>query len=140
MRHSYYGRNLSRPVNKRLELFKSLLNETFRVGKIETTLTKAKAVSGEIDKLISMAKKQTVAARANLEKTLTPDVSKKLFREVKEKLFAGRNSGYSRIIRLGRRFSDDTEMVELSLIKDIKPAIVDEPVEKTKTKKSKTNE
>lgn len=129
MRHGYYGRNLSRPAGKKAELFKSLLNEVFSHGKIETTITKAKAVRGDVDKLINTAKKQTAASRANLEKTLNREVAKKLFREVKEKVFDGRNSGYSRIIRLGTRFSDTTEMCELELIK---PAPVATEVEASK--------
>ncbi len=148
MRHGYFGHNLSRPVGKRLELFKSLLNELVRVGKIETTVSKAKAVQGDLDKLISTAKKQTVAARARLEKTLVPDMAKKLFKEVKEKTYDGRNSGYSRVIRLGKRFTDDSEMVILELIKDIKEVVVsdpeavtsDKPVKKTRTKKVKKDE
>ncbi|MDO8514988.1 MAG: 50S ribosomal protein L17 [bacterium] len=121
MRHGYYGRNLSRPVGKRMELFKSLLNEVFRRGKIETSITKAKAVRGDIDKLINTAKKQTAAARIDLEKTLTAEIAKKLFRDVKEKVFDDRTSGYSRIVRLGTRFSDTTEMCSLELIKQVIP-------------------
>jgi large subunit ribosomal protein L17 len=122
MRHGYFGRNLSRPVGKRLELFKSLLGELVRRGKIQTTLIKAKAVRGDLDKLINTAKKQTVAARADLEKTLTPELAKKLFREVKEGVFDGRRSGYARLTKLGRRFSDDSPMAELELIKNPPPA------------------
>ncbi len=123
MRHGYFGHNLSRPIGKRNELFKSLLNEVIRVGKIETTRTKAKAVQGAFDKLVTMAKKQTVAARSNLEKTLIPDMAKKIFKEVKDKVYDGRNSGYSRIVRLGKRYSDDSEMVILELIKAQTPAV-----------------
>lgn len=144
MRHGYYGRNLSRPIGKRMELFKSLLNELVRHGRIETSITKAKAVRGDVDKLIGIAKKQTSAARTDLEKTLTAEVAKKLFREVKEKVYDDRTSGYSRIIRLGTRFSDTTEMCQLELIKKILPAVVEEkpvieePVKKIK--KTKKNE
>ncbi len=144
MRHGYYGRNLSRPIGKRMELFKSLLNEVFSHGKIETSITKAKAVRGDVDKLIGIAKKQTSAARTDLEKTLTAEIAKKLFREVKEKVYDDRTSGYSRIIRLGTRFSDTTEMCQLELIKKILPAVVEEkpvieePVKKIK--KTKKNE
>lgn len=82
-------------------------------GKIETTLAQAKSVRDLVDKVINLSKKNTVAARRELRKILGKDI------EVASK-FKDRNSGYSRIIRLGKRFSDTTERVILELIHDDK--------------------
>jgi large subunit ribosomal protein L17 len=88
---------------------RGLIIEVLQRGRIETTLTKAKSVQGEIDKVINLLKEKSVNSRRQLVKILGQEIKT-------DKDFSGRNSGYSRIIRLGQRFSDTAEKVLLELI------------------------
>lgn len=110
--------NLAKAVRRGLEI------EVLKRGKIETTLALAKSVQGEIDKLINLAKKNSVNARRQVVKILGQDI-------FITGDFSKRNSGYTRIIKLGQRFSDAAEMAILELI-DYK-----KPEEKTKSTETK---
>lgn len=88
---------------------RGLIIEILQRGRIETTLAKAGAVQGEIDKVVNLLKEKSVNSRRQLVKMLGQEVKI-------DKDFSGRNSGYSRIIRLGQRFSDAAEKVVLELI------------------------
>lgn len=88
---------------------RGLVLEVLRRGKIETTLAKARSVQGEVDKVINLLKEGSLNSRRQLVKILG--------REVKtDKDFSARNSGYTRIVRLGKRLSDAAEMVRLELL------------------------
>lgn len=117
MNHKVFGNRLSRPINQRKALYKSLINALFIHDKIETTDAKAKAVRGEAEKLITKAKKQTLVSRRQLNKFLTIPVADKLFTTGKDE-FKSRNSGYTRIVQLGDRFSDTARIVRLELLID----------------------
>lgn len=121
---------------------RNLVAEVIVRGRVETTRAKAKAVVGMIDRVINFAKKNTVSARREAVKVLGTDrIVDKLFSEVAPK-FKNRSSGYSRIIRLGKRFSDTTDMVILELVELAEAATTAPEVkgvtEKTKAKKKKT--
>jgi large subunit ribosomal protein L17 len=88
---------------------RGLILEILRHGRIETTLAKARSVQGEVDKVINLQKVGSLNSRRQLVKILG--------REVKtDKDFSARKSGYSRIIRLGKRLSDAAEMAILELL------------------------
>jgi large subunit ribosomal protein L17 len=75
-----------------------------RDGQIKTTLAKAKELQPNIERLITTAKKDTVAARRQVASTLgepTSIVINKLFKDIAPK-FAERNGGYTRVVKLGR--------------------------------------
>ena len=115
MRHSVFGRKLSRTKNERRRLFWGLLRDLVLRGKIETTKAKAKAVQPLIEKLITKAKKGTGAAR-RIERII-PDkkVVKSLLDQAATR-FAKRTSGYTRIVKLGSRLGDNTETVFLEFV------------------------
>lgn len=116
MRHRVAGNHLGRRTNVARALYRSLISEVLEHGRITTTLAKAKAVQGEIDKLINLAKAGSVNARRLTVKTMTTD----RFFDKFSKSYPERKSGYSRIIRLGQRLSDTAEMVRLELL-EVKP-------------------
>lgn len=122
MRHRIFGNQLGRNTKQARALYRSLLLEVFDHGRIETTLAKARAIRPDVDKIITLVKKNSLAARRQIVKILGSDL-------VLKKSFSDRNSGYSRIIRLGQRFSDTTEKVILELI-------VDDPVKTNKARKA----
>ncbi|MBI3887914.1 50S ribosomal protein L17 [Candidatus Microgenomates bacterium] len=131
--------HLGKRTNVAKALYRGLISEVFDHGRIETTLAKAKAVSGEIDKLINFAKQGTVNARRLTIKTLATD---RYFDKL-SKTFQDRKSGYTRIIRLGQRLSDASEMVIFELVEKIAEPVkevaktVEEPVKPEKVKAEK---
>jgi large subunit ribosomal protein L17 len=116
MRHSVYGRNFSRTSDEKKRLFTGLVRSLLISGSIVTTFAKAKAVQPMVEKLVTRAKMGKPSDLRRVMRTI-PDreIAKRLMEEAKTR-FAGRNSGYTRIIKLGKRDGDATEMVQLSFV------------------------
>ena len=95
----------------------NLSKEIIEHERIETTQAKAKAVKPEIEKLITLAKKGDLHARRQALSTLAQDkfVVHKLFEDIGPR-YAERPGGYTRILKLGPRKSDATEMVFIELV------------------------
>ena len=117
MRHRQDRRKLSRSASHRKALFMNLAREVIDHERIKTTEAKAKAVKPELEKLITLAKRGDLHARRQALATLGQDkfAVYKLFDEVAPR-YVERNGGYTRILKLGPRRSDSTEMVFLELV------------------------
>ncbi len=117
MRHQRKRHKLSRSPSHRKALLRNLCKEVIDHERIETTEAKAKAVKPEVEKLITLAKRGDLHARRQALSALGQDkfVVYKLFEEVAPR-YADRPGGYTRILRLGPRSSDATEMVLLELV------------------------
>lgn len=110
MRKHVFGRQFKRDVNERKALFKSLLSELVMHERIQTTEEKAKSVKADADRLITKAKKtDRLHAYTLLQPLVTADAVKKLMSDLGPR-FSQRNGGYTRIIRLQRRFNDNAKM------------------------------
>jgi large subunit ribosomal protein L17 len=117
MRHQKTRNKLSRSASHRKALFMNLSRQVIDHERIKTTEAKAKAVKPEIEKLITLAKRGDLHARRQALAALGQDkfVVYKLFEEVAPR-YADRDGGYTRILKLGPRKSDATEMVYLELV------------------------
>jgi large subunit ribosomal protein L17 len=117
MRHQKTRNKLSRDSAHRKALFMNLSREVFNHERIKTTEAKAKAVKPEVEKLITLAKRGDLHARRQALAALGQDkfVVYKLFEEIAPR-YADRNGGYTRILKLGPRKSDATEMVYIELV------------------------
>jgi large subunit ribosomal protein L17 len=117
MRHRKDRRKLSRSSSHRKALFMNLSREVINHERIQTTEAKAKAVKPELERLITLAKRGDQHARRQAMARLGQDkfVVYKLFEEIAPR-YADRNGGYTRILKLGPRQSDSTEMVFLELV------------------------
>lgn len=116
MRHRVAGKKLSRTTNERKALFRALLVALFSRGAIKTTKAKAKTLVPQAEKLITLGKKGTLAARRRAHRFLPKkQLVNLLFDEIAAK-FKDRKSGFTRIINLGRRLGDGAEMVRLELV------------------------
>jgi large subunit ribosomal protein L17 len=117
MRHAKSRGKLSRDSAHRRALIKNLMKEVIEHERIKTTEAKAKAVKPEVEKLITLAKRGDLHARRQALSTLGQDkfAVHKLFEEVAPR-YAGRSGGYTRILKLGPRRSDSTEMVYIELV------------------------
>jgi large subunit ribosomal protein L17 len=117
MRHQRNRYQLSRSASHRKALLKNLAKEVIDHERIETTEAKAKAVKPEIEKLITLAKRGDLHARRQALTALGQDkfVVYKLFEEIAPR-YSERQGGYTRILKLGPRKSDSSEMVLLELV------------------------
>ena len=117
MRHRKQRGKLSRSPSHRKALLRNLCKEVIDHERIKTTEAKAKAVKPEVEKLITLAKRGDLHARRQALSALGQDkfVVYKLFEEVAPR-YADRPGGYTRILKLGPRRSDSTEMVFLELV------------------------
>ena len=116
MRHKVAGFKLKRPAASRNALLRNLMTSVIEHERIVTTVPKAKAVRPLVDKMITLAKKDTLHARRQAASELrTPASVKKLFDKLGTR-FGQRNGGYTRITRLGPREGDGAEQAMLELV------------------------
>ena len=130
MRHRVKGKKLSRTSSQRKALFKGLINALVIHGEIKTTESKAKAVRGLLDKLITKGKKGTLHSRRLIAAFLQNKLAVNRIVDELGPLFAKRTGGFSRMVRLGARRGDNATMVKLELVE--KPAVA-------KTKETKVS-
>jgi large subunit ribosomal protein L17 len=117
MRHQKTRNKLSRDSAHRKALLMNLSKEIIEHERIKTTQAKAKAVRPEIEKLITLAKRGDLHARRQALSSLAQDkfTVHKLFEDVAPR-YGDRAGGYTRIVKLGPRKSDATEMVFIELV------------------------
>jgi large subunit ribosomal protein L17 len=117
MRHQKAKGKLSRDSAHRRALMMNLSKEIIEHERITTTAAKAKAVRPEVERLITLAKRGDLHARRQALATLAQDkfAVHKLFEDLAPR-YAERPGGYTRILKLGPRRSDATEMVYIELV------------------------
>ncbi len=116
MRHKVAGFKLKRPVDSRNSLLRNLTTSVIEKERIITTVPKAKAVRPLVERMITLAKRDTLHTRRQAAAWLrTPDSVKKLFDTLGTR-FGQRTGGYTRITRLGPRKGDGAEQVMLELV------------------------
>ncbi len=115
MRHSSKNRKLGRVRKVRNGLMKSLAYSLVMKEKIKTTDAKARELRPDIEKMITMAKKNTVASRRLLVARVGSEAGEKLATKLSER-FATRAGGYTRITKLPRRAGDASLMAVIELV------------------------
>jgi len=116
MRHGVDGYKLKRNVSARKALLRGLVTSVIDQERIITTVPKAKAARPLVDRMITLAKEDTLHARRQAAAFLmTPASVKKLFDKLGTR-FGQRNGGYTRIVRLGFRKGDGAEQAMLELV------------------------
>lgn len=132
MRHGIKGRKLNRTKGHRRALFANLSANLIKHEQIKTTLPKAKDLRPVVEKLITLGKKDDLAARRQANAFLyDKTIAGKLF-DILGKRYAGRNGGYVRIVKAGYRHGDNAPMAIIELVdrdvsekgKDSGPVIV----------------
>ena len=117
MRHHRAGKKLGRDASHRKALLANLSKELIEHERVETTVAKAKAVRPEVEKLVTLARRGDLHARRQALAALGQDkfVVYKLFEEIAPR-YTERPGGYTRILRLGPRKSDATEMALIEFV------------------------
>jgi large subunit ribosomal protein L17 len=116
MRHRCRVKKLGKPADQRRALLRSLTTELIRHGQITTTLIRAKVVRSEVDKMITLAKDGSLAARREAlgyiyDKTLVHV----LFEQAADR-YGSRDGGYTRIVHTTPRRGDNAEMAIIELV------------------------
>ncbi len=125
MRHRVAGYKLGRDTDARTALRRNLVKQLFEHERVKTTHTKALAIRGQAERLITLAKhgnkageaKMVHARRLAAARLSDAEIVKKLFDDIAPR-FENRNGGYTRIVKLGQRVGDATDMVILELVED----------------------
>ena len=128
MRHQRVMKKFGRSTAHRKMLMKSLVTNLILAESIKTTLPKAKQARKDADKIVTVAKKGTLAARRlAASRLLEPKAVQKLFDKIAPAM-AGRPGGYTRIVKLGTRRGDAAEMCVLQWV-TYAPKADEKPVE-----------
>ena len=116
MRHQKADKRLGRNDDHRRSMLRNLVTSLFTHGKIETTVVRAKETSRVAARLITRAKKADLASRRAVSAYITDEaVAKKLVDQIAPSL-AGRQGGYTRIVRTRIRKGDAAELAQLELL------------------------
>ncbi len=139
MRHKFAHRKLNRTSEHRKALFMNMLNSLIKYEQITTTLPKAKELKPQIDKAITLGKKNTLHSKKNLFSKLQSKISVDKLSKILSARYESRKGGYSRVIKAGYRYGDDAPMAVIELVdRDIDAKKVDvkkkNPETETKTK------
>ena len=110
------NRKLGRSSDHRKAMLRAMVTYLLENGQIKTTVTRAKEVAPVAEKMITLAKENSLASyRQALAFVTKEDVANKLFKEIGPK-YADRNGGYTRIVRIGPRRGDAAEMAIIQLV------------------------
>ena len=109
-------RKLGKTTDQRKAMLRQQVTDFLDLGRMETTVTRAKEIAPLAEKMISLGKaKDLNAYRQALSFITREDVAKKVFDEIAPK-YADRNGGYTRITRIGTRRGDAAEVAVIELV------------------------
>jgi len=129
MRHYKKGRRLGTDASHTKAMKKSLVAALFENDRIKTTEERAKEIRGDVDKVIGWAKKGDLhSRRLAFNKVGVQDLVREIFEKVEQGMWADRQGGYTRIMKLGPRKGDAARVVIMEL--------VTEPVQAKKKKEA----
>lgn len=114
--HRRRVKKFNRDTKSRLALFRGLMTSLVEHGRIKTTVTKAKEVRRHIEKLVTLGKKGDVAARRLIISRINNKDAAGVIVDDISKRMASRPGGYTRVIKIGRRPGDTTEMAFLEFV------------------------
>ena len=130
-------RKLGRTSDHRKAMLRGMVTYLLENGSVETTLTRAKEVKPLAEKMITLGKKNTLAARRQALAFITKEsVVKKLFDTIAPE-YADRNGGYTQIFKIGPRRGDAAEMAIIRLVPAAAPAEPEKPAKKAAKKPAK---
>jgi large subunit ribosomal protein L17 len=116
MRHRCRVKKLGKPADQRRALLRALTTELIRHGRITTTIVRAKVVRSEAEKMITLAKDGSLAARRQaLGYLYDKKLVHALFEQVPSR-YGERSGGYTRVLHTVRRRGDNAEMAIIELV------------------------
>ena len=116
MRHKFGYRKLNKTGEHRKALFKNMLNSLIKYEQIVTTLPKAKELKPQIDKVITIGKKNILSNKKRLFSKLQDKSSVVKVFDILSSRYQKRQGGYSRVLKAGFRYGDDAPMAIIELV------------------------
>ena len=118
MRHNYKGRKLGTDFAHTKAMKRSLVQALFLNDRIKTIESRAKEIRPDVDKIITWAKKGDLHSRRLAIAALGNDkeLVREIFEKVEQGMFADRQCGYTRIMKLGNRKGDNAPIVIMELV------------------------
>ena len=128
MRHGLANKKLNRTSEHRKALLKNMLNSLIKYEQIKTTLPKAKFLKPQVDKIITLGKKETLQTTKMLVSKLQDINSANKVKKTLSKRYQNRKGGYTRIIKAGFRYGDNAPMAIIEFVdRDVEAKRVDKP-------------
>tara|TARA_A100001037_G_C14651773_1_gene414836 strand:+ start:101 stop:547 length:447 start_codon:yes stop_codon:yes gene_type:complete len=128
MRHKLGYRKLNKSSEHRKALFKNMLNSLIKYEQIITTLPKAKELKPQIDKVITIGKKNILSNKKKLFSKLQDKKSVVKVFDILSARYSKRKGGYSRVLKAGFRTGDDAPMAVIELVdRDANAKKIDKP-------------
>ncbi len=139
MRHYKKGRKLGTDASHTKAMKKSLVCALFTNDRIKTVEARAKEIRPDVDKIITWAKKGDLHSRRLAIAALgDKELVREVFEKVEQGMFADRNGGYTRIMKLGPRKGDNASIVIMELVTEpVKKKGAEKPVAKKGAAKKK---
>ena len=116
MRHAMANKKLNRTSEHRKALLKNMLNSLIKYEQITTTLPKAKFLKPQADKIITLGKKETLQTTKLLMKKLQNIQSTNKVKKTLSKRYEKRKGGYTRIVKAGFRYGDNSPMAVIEFV------------------------
>ena len=116
MRHKFAHRKLNRTSEHRKALFKNMLNSLIKYEQITTTLPKAKELKPQLDKIITLGKRNNLHSKKSLFSELQSRASVDKLLKVLSQRYEKRKGGYCRVLKAGFRYGDDAPMAIIELV------------------------
>ena len=136
-RHGYQGRKLQLAAGPRKALIRGQITSLILHEAITTTEAKAKEVAPRFDRIVTYAKKGTLAGDRSLRKEVFTENAIQKMRQELAPQWAERQGGYTRIIKLGNRRGDNAPMVRLALV--MEPLATEKPAKKAVKEEATTD-
>ena len=125
-------RKLGKPTDQRMAMLRQQVTDLLTYGKLTTTVTRAKELKPLAEKMITLGKKNTLASRRQALAFMTKEDAVTRVFTILAPVYAERNGGYTRVVRLGARRGDAAEEAIIALVDEDKIAAKDAEAEKAR--------
>ena len=125
-------RKLGKPTDQRMAMLRQQVTDLMTYGKLTTTVTRAKELKPLADKMITLGKRNTLASRRQALAFMTKEDAVTRVFTILAPVYAERNGGYTRVVRLGARRGDAAEEAIIALVDEDKIAAADAEAEKAR--------
>ena len=125
-------RKLGKPTDQRMAMLRQQVTDLMTYGKLTTTVTRAKEIKPLAEKMITLGKRNTLASRRQALAFMTKEDAVTRVFTILAPIYAERNGGYTRVVRLGARRGDAAEEAIIALVDEDKIAAADAEAEKAR--------
>ena len=125
-------RKLGKPTDQRMAMLRQQVTDLMTYGKLTTTVTRAKELKPLAEKMITLGKRNTLASRRQALAFMTKEDAVTRVFTILAPVYAERNGGYTRVVRLGARRGDAAEEAIIALVDEDKIAAADAEAEKAR--------